>query len=201
MRPRREPPIARPTRPERSGDRPVEAGAFAGVTRSALLMHPRQQHIAVAVDAELLPVLGVSRGVALAPELAARPAPVDHPALGDRLVEGLAVRPRQHQDVAVLHVLHDHGDQPTLVEAEVVQRDALHRHRRTGIPRESRCSFTSRIVSSPSWKREAASTASACPSISASAKCCGLEAPPDATTGTRTASAIPRSSSRSKPWP
>jgi hypothetical protein len=49
-----------------------EAGAFAGVAGRALLVDASKQDIGVAIDAELLDVLDVSAGVALAPELLPR---------------------------------------------------------------------------------------------------------------------------------
>ena len=108
-----------------SADRAMEAGPLARVAGGALLVHAREEHVAVAVRAELLPVLGVAGRVALAPELLPRAAPVDHPPLGDRAVEGLTVRPREHQDVAVLHVLHDDRDQALCIEDEFVEVDPV----------------------------------------------------------------------------
>ncbi len=50
------------------------------------------------------------------------------------------------------------------------------------------------------WKIDAASTASAPPTVTPSARCSSVPTPPEAITGTGTASATARVSSRSKPW-
>ena len=57
----------------------------------------------------------------------------------------------------------------------------------TGTPRERRYFFTCPTVYVPKWKTEAASAASASPSVSASLKCSSRPAPPEAMTGMRTA--------------
>src|ERR671915_824962 len=180
----------------RGAEPPVEARTLARVARRAFLMDAGQEHVAVAVGTELLPVLGVAGRVPLAPELMPGPAPVDHPPLVERAVQRRAVGPSEHQDVAVLDILDDHRDQPLTVEGQSVEVDTFHQSL-TGIPWAARCSLTPRIVRSPSCQREAARTASAWPSVSASAKCAGSPAPPDAITGTATPPAIARSRSRS----
>src|SRR5919108_4314507 len=92
-------------------DASVEAGAFAGVTGRTLLVDASQEDVAVAVGAELFPMLNVARRVALSPELLPGSAPVDHPPLLERPTERIPVGPREHQDVAVLDVLDHHRDQ------------------------------------------------------------------------------------------
>ena len=80
----------------------VEAGALAGVAGAvAVLLHLEQQHVGVAVVVRLVHDLVVAAGVALAPDLLAAAAPVDHPALVERHPQRLGVHPRQHQHVAV----------------------------------------------------------------------------------------------------
>src|SRR5215475_4138123 len=61
------------------------------------------------------------------------------------------------------------------------------------------CSLASRIVNSPKWKIEAASTALACPSRTPSTRWSRLPTPPEAITGTVTASDTVRVRARSKP--
>ena len=59
--------------------------------------------------------------------------------------------------------------------------------------------MASGIRISPKWKTDAASAALARPSVKAAAMCATVPHPPEATTGTRTASATARVSGRSKP--
>src|ERR1700732_157724 len=71
----------------------------------------------------------------------------------------------------------------------------------TGIAAERKCCFSSESEPNPKWKREAARAASARPSSNTSAKCCALPAPPEAITGTRTASETALVSRQSNPSP
>ena len=122
----------------------------------------------------------VAAGRALLPQLAARAAP--EPGAG-RVASvrstRLAVGPGEHQHVAGRGVLADAGDEAVAVVGERCGIDA----HRIGSPRSRHASFTSSTVCVPSWKIEAASAASA-PASSASARCSGRPAPPEATTGT-----------------
>ena len=68
---------------------------------------------------------------------------------------------------------------------------------RTGTPAAAMCAFASPIEWVPKWKMEAASTAEAWPSRIPSTKCSRLPTPPEAMTGTGTASATRRVSSMS----
>src|SRR5579872_2874347 len=61
-------------------------------------------------------------------------------------------------------------------------------------------SLASRMVNSPKWKIEAASTAVACPSRMPSTRWSRLPTPPEAINGTEMLSAIARVSGRSNPW-
>src|SRR5207247_8621482 len=136
---------------------------------------------------ELIPVLDVPGRVALAPELGARARPVHHPSLRERPRERLTVGPREHQDLARVGVLRDHRHEAAFVEGDLGDaEDLLRRHRRTGIPSSARCCLTCPIVSSASWKRLAARTASAM--ARPSAKWWSSPAPPDAISGTVVAS-------------
>ena len=58
----------------------VEAVAAAGVAGDAVLVDQQQQRVAVAIDAELLQVLGLAGGFALSPQPAAAAAEVADPA-------------------------------------------------------------------------------------------------------------------------
>src|SRR6185436_20008517 len=71
---------------------------------------------------------------------------------------------------------------------------------RIGSPARTMCSLAWRMVNSPKWNIEAASTAVAWPSRMPSTRWSRLPTPPDAITGTGTLSAIARVSGRSKPW-
>ena len=65
------------------------------------------------------------------------------------------------------------------------------------IPRSAMNRLVSAIEYVPKWKMLAARAASAFPTVTASARCSGLPAPPDATSGMVTASATARVISRS----
>ena len=68
---------------------------------------------------------------------------------------------------------------------------------RTGTPIRSSSARASPIRISPKWKIEAARAALACPSVRASFMCATVPQPPEAITGTRTASATARVSAMS----
>src|SRR5690606_3656887 len=70
---------------------------------------------------------------------------------------------------------------------------------RTAMPFRARCAFASPMVKVPKWKMEAARTADACPCFTPSTRWSSVPTPPEAMTGTCTASAMVRVSSRSKP--
>ena len=69
----------------------------------------------------------------------------------------------------------------------------------TGTPAAARCAFASPTRNGPKWKIEAASTAVAWPSRMPATRWSSVPTPPEAMTGTRTASATARVSSISKP--
>src|SRR5690349_9530050 len=96
-----------------------------------------------------------------------------------RFAPRLLVHVGEHQHLAGVGVLHDCGHQ-ALRE--------IHVHRLTSSPRADNSRFTSRIETSPKWKIDAASAASAPPSVIAAYMCCADPAPPDAITGSRRAS-------------
>ena len=73
------------------------------------------------------------------------------------------------------------------------------RSSRIGRPAWAMCSLAWRMVYSPKWKIEAASTAVAWPSRMPSTRWSSVPTPPEAITGTGTASAIARVSAMSKP--
>ena len=86
----------------RGPEAPEEAGVLAGVARPvALLVDLEQQHVGVAVVERLADDLVVAAGVALAPDLLAAAAPVDHATLGERHAQRLGVHPGHHQHGAV----------------------------------------------------------------------------------------------------
>ena len=113
-----------------------------------------EEHVGVAVDAELVPVLDVAAGVALAPELPPRAAPIDHAALVERALERLAVRPRR---TSARRRSRRPARSPGSGRARRTRRDASSvdapRSQPHREPSAARCSLTSRIVSSPKWKR------------------------------------------------
>src|SRR3989442_902449 len=94
---------------------------------------------------------------------------------------------------------HALGAAPELHRAPPHQVDARNDHRRTTIPAASRRAFASPIDRRPSWKIEAARTASASPSIRTLTRSSADPAPPDAITGIVTVRATARVSARSYP--
>src|SRR5690242_9538046 len=104
------------------------------------------------------------------------------------LPPGLFVHVSQHQHLAGIGVLHHRRH-------EAFRK--IGTHCLTSRPIVARSRFTSETESSPKWKTEAASAASAPPAVRASYMCLAEPAPPDAITGSRTAELTARSSSRS----
>src|SRR5579883_2123568 len=98
-----------------------EAGAPTGVAGDALLVDLKQHGILVAVEAELDQRLHLAGTLALAPQRAARARPVADPACAQRLLEGLAVHPGEHQHLAGVELLGDGRNEPCGVEAQARQ--------------------------------------------------------------------------------
>src|ERR1044071_1085063 len=159
------------------------------------LLHLQQDRVGVAVDAHLAHLLHIARLLALAPKLPARARPVDRFVRFGGLLQGIAVHPCHGQDFSALCVLRDDGDQAVSVPCNFVEAA----HKRTSMPRLCMCSLTCRTVSSPKWNTLAPSTALAPPAMTPSAKCSALPAPPEAMSGTRTASRTACVSPISKP--
>src|SRR5205085_3951313 len=151
--------------------------------------------VGVAVQAQLAHFLHMAGLFALAPEPPARARPVHRLALLGGLLERLAIHPRHGEHAAARCVLRHGGDQAIGAPRYFVEPG----HSRTSMPYCFSCSFACRTLYSPKWKMLAASTASALPSSTACARCSRLPAPPEAITGTDTASDTARVSARSKP--
>src|SRR5213596_471283 len=94
-----------------------ETGGLARVARRAPLAHHVQHRVAVAIHADLLHRLGVSRRFALAPQRAARAAVIMGLAGGARLLERRAVGVPHHEDFACEGALSDDGDESIVPEA------------------------------------------------------------------------------------
>src|SRR5207245_10833420 len=120
---------------------------------------------------------------------------VRHPGR-ERPLYGRPVHPGHHEELARVRFLDHGGDQPLRVELELVDR---HGSQRTSTPRSLRYALASARVCVPKWKMDAASTASAHPSTSPSSRCSSEPAPPDAITGTATASQPARLRARAEP--
>src|SRR4030095_13233774 len=121
-----------------------------------------------------------------------------------RPLERLRVRPRDHQHVAARPVDDDDGHQPVLVVGQLPGpaehgAHAIPSDPRTSTPAAASAAFAWPILTSPKWKIDAASAADAWPLVSTSAKCATFPQPPEAITGTFTASATARVSGTSKP--
>src|SRR3981081_351102 len=154
-----------------------------------------EKRVGVAVRNELDEMKDVSARLAFLPELVARAAVEVDLARPQRRVERLAVHVREHEHRACGGVLHDRGDQPALVEADLL-RHAASTLGRTLTPRRASSSFSAETAISPEWKIDAASPASARVRRNSSTKCATSPPPPDALTGTPTASATPAARSR-----
>src|SRR5690242_10985933 len=161
-------------------------------------LHAQEHGVAVAVEPHLHHLLGMARGLALAPERAPRARPVRGLARGDRPLQRLARHPRHHEDLAARGVLRHDRHEAVPVPRHFVD-PARVAHSRISMPRPARKRFAWPTVISPKWKTEAASTASAPPRSMPSARCSRLPTPPLAMTGTVTAPATARVSARSKP--
>ena len=117
-----------------------EARAGAGVAGAvAVLVDLEQQRVAVAVVVRLADGLVVAAGVALAPQLLAAAAPVDHAPLGERALQRLGVHPGHHQHVAGVGVLGDGRHQPVGVERDTPEHRASRRPFTGTAPSTPRC--------------------------------------------------------------
>src|SRR5260370_521481 len=119
---------------------------------------------------------------------AERSVQVDH---GHLTGHGELLEPRQR----VATVEHEVAPVAELDGAAVDEVDAGNDHRRVRIPRSARSALMPATVSSPSWKTDAASTASA-PARNASATWARVPMPPEPMTGTVTAPPT----ARPTPW-
>src|SRR5207253_5761474 len=170
-----------------------EARAGAGVAGRAVRAHPQQHGVEVAVQAELEHLHEIARRGPLLPEpprSGVKPGPAGLPGPLPRL----RVHVREHEHFAGRIVL-DHRGHKALREV----RDGRTRlaHCRTSTPLPARSSLPDSIDSSPKWKIDAASAASAPPAVSASYMWVALPAPPEAMTGSRTAAETAEVRSRS----
>src|SRR5690606_22368920 len=136
----------------------------------------------------------------LAPQALARARPVHGAPGGGRLGQRFAVHPGDHQDLAGFGILGDGRDQAVLVEDDVGHPGGFGVHvSLTAMPRSAMYCLHSRTVWWPRWRMLAARTALGRPVVTPSARCCRLPTPPEAMTGTGTASDTVRVSARSKP--
>src|SRR5438093_1692871 len=155
-----------------------EAAPGARVAGRPGRLHPEQDRVRVAVEPALHNLHVVARGGALLPQPAGagvEPGAAALPGLRPRF----GVHPGQHQHLARGGVLH-HGGQEA-------PREIRFTHSLTSRPAAASPSFTCRMLSSPKWKMDAASAASAPPAVRAWRMCSALPAPPEAITGRRTA--------------
>src|SRR5262249_25656114 len=140
-------------------------------------------------------VLHVTGGLALAPQRAPRAGPEVRRPGPQGEVERLAVHPRHHEDLARLGLLDHGGNQAGGVPGQL--GGAAHGSIRPGSPRVRMARLASATVCWPKWNMVAPRTASAPPLETASARCSSAPAPPEAITGTETASATARVRARS----
>src|SRR5262249_39628324 len=120
----------------------------------------------VAIHADFMHALEMPRLLAFAPQLAARAREIDGLARARRLLQRFAVHPGEHQHLAAAAVLGNRWNEALGVEAHLVEPA----HCRTSTPRRPMSALASPTVYSPKWKMLAASTASARPCRTPSAK-------------------------------
>src|ERR1035437_2312815 len=77
-----------------------KTGFVTFVARRAGLLNLNEQHVAVAIERDVLDGLRVAAFLALHPEFLARAAPKMRPARGDGAFERRAVHPRHHHHAA-----------------------------------------------------------------------------------------------------
>src|SRR5260221_3257223 len=162
---------------------------------AADLLDLQEHRVRVAVEPQLAHFLHVTGLLALVPQPAARARPVHGLARRRRLFERRAIHPGDSQHPPAGRILRHRGHQPVAVPRHFVEPA----HSRTSMPCVFMCAFASRTVNSPKWKMLAASTASALPSSTPCARCSRLPTPPEAITGTLTASDTARVRPTSKP--
>jgi hypothetical protein len=91
----------------------VEAGTRSGVAGRADLVDTNEQRVTVTVQGDGLDVLHMTRGVALAPVLAAASRPECHPTRRQGAMKCLIVHPADHENLAAVVLLHDGTDKTT----------------------------------------------------------------------------------------
>lgn len=130
-----------------SFDRPIEAGAIASVTRSAILSVSIEQRIVIAVDANLFDPLDVTARLALLPELVATSGvKVSGPSVL-RLCKRFRGNVREHQSLIRLGVLCNRGNRYIFTDVEfdvetcVLRIHTIRQTRDTGCYLESRRSW------------------------------------------------------------
>ena len=96
--------------------RTIKTGAAAGMAGAARLLDFDPDRILIAIDAHLDDVLGVTGGLALAPERVARAAEVPRCSRRDGSCQRFRVHVRNHQHVAGGGIGRDAGDQAVGVE-------------------------------------------------------------------------------------
>src|SRR5699024_2214528 len=124
----------------------------------------------------------------LGPQAVLAAAEEGHVAAGLRGFQRLAVHVAEHQHAAVVHMLHDHGQQAVAlapVQCRRIESGCVLCHERTSTPARARCCFRSGMAMLPEWNTLAASAASTSARANTSTKCAMVPAPPDATSGTR----------------
>src|SRR5690606_20803789 len=161
------------------------------------LLDHQQHDVIVAVQPDFAYPLRMTGFFTLAPQPAARARKINRLTGGRRLGQRLAVHPREHEDAAGPVILRDGGHQTFDIPGDGVEPRLA--HSRTSVPRAAMSAFAWPTVYSPKWKMLAASTASAPPCCTPSARCSSVPTPPLAITGISTASDTARVNARSKP--
>ena len=98
----------------------VPTGVAGDAGLMAQLGDLEQHHVVVAVHADFVHLLHMAGLFALVPKLVARAAEIHRLAQFGRLLQGLAVHPREHQHIARGLLLGDHRDQAFGIPANVL---------------------------------------------------------------------------------
>src|SRR3989338_4815488 len=165
---------------------------------AALLFNLHQYDIAVAIQPDFLHFLDMSGLFALVPQFLSRTRPIHRLTLLPGQPQCIAIHPCHHQHPPGGSILRDGCHQPVFGPVYLIQPCLI--HSRTSMPCSAINCLACCTVYSPKWKMLAASTASAPPSFTPSARCCKLPTPPLAITGISSASVTARVSARSKPF-
>src|SRR5579864_4027255 len=161
------------------------------MTGGAVGVGQQQQGVLVAISEHGMDAKMAAARLAFLPESLLRAAEEGGQTRIQRRVERILVHVAEHEDPPGPTILHNGGEQAVhLLPSERCSVPGA--QRRISIPHSDRNSFSSGMAMIWSWNTVAAKAPLAPASMNASRKCAGVPAPPDAMTGTWTASTTAR---------